>query len=99
MEDELIKKTWDDALVLLQDSIAQITIDTWIKPLVPHSLEDNCFCVLTGHQLAVQLLQKEQGKISEALTKVSGQEIYFKVIYDEDLLKKIEDEQKKAKKA
>ena len=99
MEDELIKKTWEDTLVLLQDSIAQITIDTWIKPLVPHSLEDNCFCVLTGHQLAVQLLQKEQGKISEALTKVCGQEIYFKVIYDEDLHKKIEDEKKKAKKA
>ena len=99
MEDELIKKTWEDTLVLLQESIAPITIDTWIKPLVPHSLEDNCFCVLTGHQLAVQLLQKEQGKISEALTKVCGQEIYFKVVYDEDLHKKIEDEKKKAKKA
>ena len=98
MEDELIKKIWADTLVLLKEKIAAITLETWIVPLVPHSFEQNCFCVLTGQQLAVQILQKEQNKISMALSQVYGQEVYFKIVYDEDLHKKIEKEKQKAKK-
>ena len=58
MEDELIKQVWDEVLVILKDTIGEPTYGTWIVPLVPHSLDDNCFCALTGQNLAVQILQK-----------------------------------------
>ncbi len=61
-------------------------------------MEDNCFCALTGQNLAIQILQKNQKDIAKALSDVCGREIYFKLIYDEDLHKKLEKERQKAKK-
>ena len=81
MEDELIKQIWAEVLAILEQTIMTTTYQTWILPLVPHSLEDNCFCVLTGQNLAVQILQKSQKEISKALSEVCKREIYFKVIY------------------
>ena len=98
MEDILIKQIWDDVLAILKETIVATTYETWIVPLVPHSLEDNCFCALTGQNLAVQILQKNQKDISSALSKVCGREVYFKVIYDENLKKQIEKERQKVKK-
>ena len=98
MEDELIKQIWDDTLVILKDTVITTTYETWILPLVPHSLEDNCFCALTGQNLAVQILQKNQKEISKALSEVCGKEVYFKVIYDDNLHKQLEKEKQKAKK-
>ena len=98
MEDELIKQIWNDALVILKDTVITTTYETWILPLVPHSLEDNCFCALTGQNLAVQILQKNQKEISKALSDVCGKEVYFKVIYDDNLHKQLEKEKQKAKK-
>ncbi len=98
MEDELIKQIWDDTLVILKDTVIATTYETWILPLVPHSLEDNCFCALTGQNLAVQILQKNQKEISKALSEVCGKEIYFKIVYDDNLHKQLEKEKQKAKK-
>ena len=98
MEDLLIKQIWDDALAILKETVLLTTYETWIVPLVPHSLDDNCFCALTGQNLAVQILQKNQKDISSALSQVCGREVYFKVIYDENLHKQLEKEKQKAKK-
>lgn len=98
MEDELIKQIWEDALVILKETVVSTTYETWILPLVPHSLEDNCFCALTGQNLAVQILQKNQKEISKALSDVCGKDVYFKIIYDENLHKQLEKEKQKAKK-
>ena len=98
MQDELIKQIWNGALVILKDTVITTTYETWILPLVPHSLEDNCFCALTGQNLAVQILQKNQKEISKALSEVCGKEVYFKVIYDDNLHKQLEKEKQKAKK-
>lgn len=98
MEDVLVKQIWNDVLSILKDNVLATTYETWIVPLVPHSLEDNCFCALTGQNLAVQILQKNQKDISKALSRVCGKEVYFKVIYDDDLHKKLEKEKQKAKK-
>lgn len=98
MEDELIKQIWDEVLAILKDTILATTYETWILPLVPHSLDDNCFCALTGQNLAVQILQKNQKDISSALTKVCKREIYFKVIYDENIHKQILKSQQENKK-
>lgn len=98
MEDELIKQIWDDVLAILKDTVLATTYETWIIPLVPHSLEDNCFCALTGQNLAVQILQKNQKEISAALSQVCGKEVYFKVVYDENLKKQLDKEKQKAKK-
>ncbi len=98
MEDVLIKQIWDDVLAILKETVVATTYETWIVPLVPHSLEDNCFCALTGQNLAVHILQKNQKDISSALSKVCGKEIYFKVIYDENIKKQIDKERQKVKK-
>ncbi|MCD7878504.1 MAG: chromosomal replication initiator protein DnaA [Candidatus Gastranaerophilales bacterium] len=98
MEDELIKKIWDDVLVILKDTIMATTYETWILPLVPHSFEDNCFCVLSGQNLAIQIIQKHQAQISKALSEICKRDVYFKVLYDEDLHKKLEKERQKVKK-
>ncbi len=98
MEDELIQKIWADTLDAVRDKIPEMTYNTWVLPLVPHSLEDNCFCVLTGHNLAIQILQKNQKDISSALSQICGKEIYFKIIYDEETHKQIENRRQKAKK-
>ena len=97
-QDILIQKIWNDVLFILKDSIVKTTYDTWIVPLVPHSFEDNCFCVLSGQNLAVQIIQKNQKQITKALSEVCKKEVNFKVIYDENLHKKIEKEKQKAKK-
>lgn len=98
MEDILIKQIWDDVLAILKDTIVATTYETWIVPLVPHSFEDNCFCALSGQNLAVQIIQKNQKEISKAISQVTGKEVYFKVIYDENLHKQLEKEKQKAKK-
>ena len=98
MEDELIKQVWDEVLTILKDTIGEPTYGTWIVPLVPHSLEDNCFCALTGQNLSVQILQKNQKDISVALSQVCGRDINFKVVFDESLKKQFEKERQKAKK-
>ena len=98
MEDVLIKKIWDDVLNILKDNIVATTYETWILPLVPHSFEDNCFCVLSGQNLAIQIIQKHQKQINKALSQVCGKEVNFKVIYDENLHKQIEKEKQKARK-
>ncbi len=98
MEDKLIKEIWAAALDILKEKIPEMTYNTWVLPLVPHSLEENCFCVLTGHNLAIQILQKNQKDISGALSQICGKDIYFKVIYDEETHKQIENKRQKNKK-
>ena len=98
MEDVLIKEVWDEVLAILKETIGEPTYGTWIVPLVPHSLNDNCFCALTGQNLSVQILQKNQKDISAALSQVCGREVNFKVVYDENLKKQFEKERQKAKK-
>ena len=66
-KDILIKQIWDDVLAILKDTIVATTYQTWIVPLVPHSFEDNCFCVLSGQNLAIQIIQKHQSQITKAL--------------------------------
>ncbi len=96
MED--IKQIWEEVLELLKDKIVATTYETWVLPLVPHSLEDNCFCVLTGQNLAIQILQKNKKEISKALSQVCKKDVFFKIIYDEDLHKQLEKEKQQAKK-
>ena len=36
------------------------------------------------------ILQKNQKEISEALSQVCGKEVYFKVLYDEEVQKQFE---------
>lgn len=97
-QDILIQKIWNDVLSILKDTIVRTTYDTWIVPLVPHSFDDNCFCVLSGQNLAVQIIQKYQKQINKALSDVCAKDVNFKVVYDEDLHKQLEKEKQKTRK-
>ncbi len=98
MEDKSVKEIWENAVQLIKENVPDTTFKHWINPLVPHSFEDNCFCTLTGQSLAVLILEKNQKEISKALSKVCGKDVYFKVVYNEELHQQIEKEQQKAKK-
>ncbi len=98
MED--ILKIWDSVLNILEDKIPASTFEPWILPLVPHDYDGSQFTVLCGQSLAVQILQKpaNHSEITKALASILGKEVEFRVMYDEDLSKKLKKKSQKAKK-
>ena len=48
MEFELIKEKWEDILLTLKSehSITDISFNTWLKPLKPHSIEDDTLMIV-----------------------------------------------------
>lgn len=98
MEDLTIQEIWENVLEILKDRISETSYNMWVKPLVPHSFDGSCFTVLTGNNLASSFLERDKKDILGALAEVTGREALFKAVYDEELRKKIEEKQKKAKK-
>lgn len=97
MED--IIKIWDSVLDILKEQIPASSFDPWVLPLVPHDYSGSQFSVLCGQSLAVQIIGKSHhSQITKALSEVLGQEVEFKVIYDEELSKKLKKKSIKAKK-
>lgn len=97
MED--INKIWDDVLNIVKEKIPASSFVPWILPLVPHDYNGTQFTVLCGQMLAVQIIAKShQAEITKALAKVVGSEVEFKVIYDEELSKKLKKKSQKLKK-
>jgi len=98
MEDLNIQEMWKKVLEILKGRISETSYNMWVKPLEPYSFDGGCFTVLTGSNLAVSFLDRDKKEILEASAQVIGREVLFKAVYDEDLKKRIDAEQKKAKK-
>lgn len=97
MED--IIKIWDDVLTILKEQMSASSFDPWVLPLVPHAFSGDEFCVLCGQSLAIQILKKSHNaQITKALSQVIGKEVDFKIIYDEELSKKLKKKVQKIKK-
>ena len=89
---------WDKVLSILKEEISESTFVPWILPLVPHDYSGSEFSVLCGQLLAVQLINKSHHvQITRALANVLGKEVEFKIIYDEELSKKLKKISQKAK--
>lgn len=97
MED--IIKIWDDVLTILKEEMSESTFGPWVLPLVPHAYDGSEFCVLCGQSLAIQILKKNHNaQITKALAKILGKEVDFRIIYDEELSKKLKKKSQKIKK-
>ena len=92
METIDINSTWEKVLVLLKDKISEPTYSTWIVPLVPHCFNENEFCVLTAHNLSIQIINRScHDTIVKVLSKEIGKNVTFRIIYSKEL----EEQQKK----
>ncbi len=92
METIDINRTWEDVLLLLKEEIPEPSYSTWIVPLVPHSSNENEFCVLTAHNLAIQIINKSYHEtIVKTLSKYLGKDVNFRIIFSKEL----EEKQKK----
>ena len=58
MEEFDINKCWINILKTLENDIPSSTYEPWILPLVPQSYDENGFNILSGHNLAIQLINK-----------------------------------------
>lgn len=97
MED--ISKIWDKVLKILEDQIPASSFEPWVLPLVPHYYDESQFSVLCGQSLAIQIISKSHHvQITKALSSVLGKEVEFKIIYDEELSKKLKKRSQKSKK-
>ena len=95
MSQENIIEVWNAVLNVLENQISESTFATWILPLEPQYYDDNCFVVHTGQAFAVNLLRgNHYNQISDAVKTVLNKELEVKIIFDEELQKKIEKKSK-----
>ena len=94
-----VKKIWEDVKEELISIIPPSSFEPWILPLEPIGFENNEFSVLTGHAFAISIIRKNHyQQIADSLKKVLGQDVEFKIIFDEELSVKIKKQIEKAKK-
>ncbi len=90
MSQENIIEVWNAVLEVLEKQISESTFTTWILPLEPQYFDDNCFVVHTGQAFAVNLLRgNHYNQIVDAVKSVLNKELEVKIIFDEELQKKI----------
>ncbi|MBR6163407.1 chromosomal replication initiator protein DnaA [bacterium] len=97
MENIDINRTWDDVLLLLKDEIPEPTYSLWVCPLVPNGFSSNEFSVLTSQNLSIPIINKHHDSIVKALSQTLGQEVAFRIIFSEELNKKLQKQAKKTK--
>lgn len=85
-----IIEVWNAVLLELKNQISDSTFTAWILPIEPQYFDDNCFVLHTGHSLAATLLNKNHyDDIAQAVKKVLGKDLHIKILFDEELAKKI----------
>lgn len=90
MEEFDINKCWINILKTLEKDIPSSTYEPWILPLVPQSYDENGFNILSGQNLAIQILNKNYyDVIKNAISKELGKEVEFKIIYDDNIRKQL----------
>lgn len=99
MEIAEIKKIWEDAKEELVETIPPSSYEPWILPLEPIGFENDEFSVLTGQAFAITVIRKNHyQQIIDALKKVIGRDVEFKMVFDEELSAKLKKQIEKAKK-
>ncbi len=98
METIDIFKTWNDVLLRLKEEIPEPSYSTWICSLVPHCLNENEFCVLTAHNLSIQIINRSYHEtIVKTLSEYLGKDVTFRIIYSKELEEKQKKQAKKEK--
>ena len=90
MEEFDINKCWINILKTLEKNIPSSTYEPWILPLVPQSYDENGFNILSGQNLAIQILNKNYyDVIKSAISQELGKEVEFNIIYDDNIRKQL----------
>ena len=98
MTNENVAEVWNSVLAILEKEISPSTFNTWIQPLEPQYYDENNFVVHTGQSFAPgMLIKNHHEEIVNAIKSVVGKELEIKIIFDEELKKKLE-KKSKAKK-
>jgi len=85
-----IIEVWNTVLSELKNQISDSTFTAWILPLEPQYFDENCFILHTGHSLAATLLNRNHyDEIAAAVKKNIGKDLQVKILFDEELAKKI----------
>lgn len=93
-----IKKIWEDVKEELSSTIPASSFEPWILPLEPIGFENDQFSVLTGQAFAISVIRKSHySQIIDALKKVIGRDVEFKIVFDEELAAKLKKQIQKAK--
>ncbi|CDC20665.1 MAG: chromosomal replication initiator protein DnaA [Candidatus Gastranaerophilaceae bacterium] len=90
MSQENIIEVWNAVLEILEKQISESTLTTWIHPLEPQYYDETSFVLHTGQAFAVNLLRKNHyNEIAQAVKSVTQKDLEIKIIFDEELAKKI----------
>lgn len=90
MSQENIVEVWNAVLTVLENQISSATYSSWILPLEPQYIDDSSIVLHTGHQFAVTLLRNNHyNEILQAVKSVTGKDLDVKIIFDEELAKKL----------
>ncbi|MBR1754794.1 chromosomal replication initiator protein DnaA [bacterium] len=100
MDIQEVAEIWQKVKQELSESISESSM-MWVEPLEPIGFENNCFTLLSGHSLAVNLLTKNNREdFLTAFKKIFGKDVEFEILLDENLAKKIKKEkERQAKRA
>ncbi len=97
MSQENIIEVWKDILSILEQEIPNSTFSTWILPLEPQYYDENSFVVHTGQGLAPSILRKNYSEITSAIKQITNKDLEFKIIVDDELVKKFSKKAAKTK--
>lgn len=90
MSQENIIEVWNAVLALLEKKISSSTYSSWILPLEPQYIDETSLVLNTGHQFAVTLLRNNHyNDILQAVKTVTQKDLDVKIIFDEELAKKL----------
>ena len=90
MSQENIIEVWNDVLKILEKNVAESTFTTWILPLEPQYFDETSFVLHTGQAIAGHLLrQNHYSAMADAVKQVLNKNLDVKIIFDEELAKKI----------
>lgn len=84
-----VKSLWADTLKLLESEFTEVVFNTWIKKLIPMSLENNCLILKTEQNFFKNTIeQRYLDKIINILQSVCNSDIIAKIVTEADLSNK-----------
>lgn len=84
-----VKSLWANTLKLLESEFTEVVFNTWIKKLIPMSLENNCLILKTEQNFfKTTIEQRYLDKIINILQSVCNSDVTAKIVTEADLSNK-----------
>lgn len=84
--DEKISTIWSEVLELLENEVTPIGYNTWIKTIIPKSIENNTFTLSVATSINKNMIDHRYSDlIKNALIEITGNSFEINVIVGEDI--------------